>query len=60
MYSTGQGNSASGNMRRDTLCLAFKFIKNMKLGVRIESPITKQTLHRLAIAFVDNTDFYSS
>ena len=32
----------------------------MELGVSIESPLLKQILHRLAMAFVDDTDFYSS
>ena len=50
----------SGHVCRSTLCLTFKLIKNMKLGAHIESLITKQMLCRLAIALVNDADFYFS
>ena len=35
-------------------------MQNMNLGVSVQSLITLEILHWLAIAFVNDTDFYSS
>ena len=40
--------------------LIFKYLENKRLGAIFETPITRQILQRLAIAFVDNTDFYTN
>ena len=55
-----QGNSMPRKMCRDTSCLIFKFLENMKLGDCIDKLLTRQALHRLAIVFADDADFYSS
>ena len=55
---TGQGNSVSGTICRDTSCLIFKHIENKSLGVIVKFPISKGTFVRIAIAFIDDTDFY--
>jgi len=39
--------------------LDIKNMKNIKLGVAIKSPFTKEEVHQLAVAFVDDNDFTS-
>ena len=57
---TGQGNSVSGAICRDTSCLIFKYLEEKQLGAMIKNPISKQIIQRIAIAFVDDTDFYTN
>ena len=57
---TGQGNSVSGAICRDTSCLIFKKLEDESLGVKIYSPIMSTLYVRNAIAFVDDTDFYTN
>ena len=54
---TGQGNSVSGSICRDTSCIIFKHLEDKKLGIDIQHPISQKDFVRLAIAFVDDTDF---
>ena len=56
----GQGNSVSGAICRDTLCLIFKYLEEKKLGAMIRNPVSKRIIQRIAIAFVDDTDFYTN
>jgi len=55
---TGQGNSVSGAIYRDTSCLIFKYLEDKNLGAMLKDPISKEIIQRIAIAFVDDTDFY--
>ena len=57
---TGQGNSVSGAICRDTSCIIFKYLEDLNLGVKVVTPLLKQLFIRLAIAFVDDTDFYTN
>jgi len=57
---TGQGNSVSGAICRDTSCLIFKYLENKRLGAVFNTPLSQKLLQRLAIAFVDDTDFYTN
>ena len=57
---TGQGNSVSGAICRDTSCFIFKYLEEKKLGASIRAPISKEVFQRIAIAFVDDTDFYTN
>ena len=57
---TGQGNSVSGAICRDTSCLIFRYLENKKLGVVVTFPISRGSFIRIAIAFVDDTDFYTN
>jgi len=57
---TGQGNSASGAICRDTSCIIFKQLEKMQLGAQIKVPSDDRILQRVAIAFVDDTDFYAN
>ena len=56
----GQGNSVSGAICRDTSCLIFKYLEQQNLGVKLKNPISKEIIQRIAIAFVDDTDFYTN
>jgi len=55
---TGQGNSASGAICRDTSCLIFRYLEKLKLGAQIKIQSENRMMQRVAIAFVDDTDFY--
>ena len=57
---TGQGNSLSGAICRDTSCIIFKFLEDQRLGAIIEIVKTNRIIQRVAIAFVDDTDFYTN
>ena len=57
---TGQGNSVSGAICRDTSCLIFKHLEELNLGVNVLTPLHKKTFNRLAIVFVDDIDFYTN
>jgi hypothetical protein len=57
---TGQGNSVSGAICRDTSCFIFKYLEEKKLGAKLRAPISKEEFQRIAIAFVDDTDFYTN
>ena len=57
---TGQGNSVSGAICRDTSCLIFKYLEDKNLGAMLKDPISKEIIQRIAIAFVDDTDFYTN
>ena len=45
---------------RDTSYLIFKHLEELNLGVNILTPLLKRIFIRLAIAFVDNIDFYTN
>ena len=53
---TGQGNIISGNICRNKSCLVIKYIEKKNLEATIKSSKDKQ-VHRIAIAFVDDTAF---
>jgi len=57
---TGQGNSASGAICRDTSCVIFKHLEDLKLGAQIRIASEDRYIQRVAIAFVDDTDFYAN
>ena len=57
---TGQGNSVSGAICRDISCLIFKYLEQMNLGAILKHPIIKEIIQRIAIAFVDDTNFYTN
>ena len=57
---TGQGNVLSGNACRNQSCLMFKCVENEELGVTLVTPISKQVMRRTAIAFFDDTVFFSN
>ena len=57
---TGQGNSVSGAICQDTSCLMFKYLEQLNLGVKMQRVEVDKLLIRLAIAFVDDTNFYSN
>ena len=57
---TGQGNSLSGAICRDTSCIIFKYLEDQNLGAIIEIVRTNRIIQRVAIAFVDDTDFYTN
>ena len=60
LCGTGQGNSMSGAVCRDTSCLIFKYLENMRRGVVLKTPMSNKYVFRMIIAFVDDTDFYTS
>ena len=57
---TGQGNSASGAICRDTSCLIFKYLEIQNLGAEIHIASEKRRIQRVVVAFVDDTDFYAN
>ena len=57
---TGQGNSVSGAICRDTSCLIFKYLEQKNLGVLLVHPISRLIIQQITIAFVDDTDFYTN
>ena len=57
---TGQGNLLSGAICRDMLCIIFKYLEGLNLGAIIEVIKSQKSLQRVAIAFVDDTDFYTN
>ena len=57
---TGQGNSVSGSICRDTTCIIFKHLEDRKLEFNAVSPMNKKMMQRIVISFVDDTDFYTS
>ena len=56
----GQGNLLSGVICRDTLCIIFKYLEGLNLGAIIEVIKSQKSLQRVAIAFVDDTNFYTN
>ena len=54
---TRKGNSASCSICRDTSCVIFKHLEDENMGATAVSPIKKNVFQRIAIAFVDETDF---
>ena len=54
---TGQGNSLSGAICRDTSCVIFKYLEEQNLGAIIEIARTNRRIQRVAIAFVDDAKF---
>ena len=50
----------SGAMCRGTSCLMFKKLEDQNLGVIVKTPISNKEVIRSAIAFVDDTDFYTN
>ena len=57
---TGQGNSASGAICRDTSCIIFKKIEKEGLGVIMRLPLSFEEFTRCVIAFVNDIDFYTN
>ena len=60
LCGTGQGNSMSRAICRDIYCLIFKYLENMRRGLLVKKPIINEYIFRMIVAFVDDTDFYSS
>ena len=60
LEGTEQGNSVSDVICRDTLCIIFKKMEEEKLGVITKMPLTLEEFVRCAIAFIDDTDFYTN
>ena len=50
----------SGAICRDTSCLIFKYLEQKKLGAILLHPISNVIIQQIAIAFVDDTDFYTN
>ena len=57
---TGQGNLVSGAICRDTSYIIFRQIENEKLGVVARIPLSCEEFIRCAIAFVDDTNYYTN
>jgi len=57
---TGQGNSVSGAICRDTSCIIFKKIEKEGLGVIARLPLSFEEFTRCVIAFVNDIDFYTN
>ena len=45
---------------RDISYIIFRYVKNINLGSIITSQISNKKVKPLAIAFVDDTDFYTN
>jgi len=56
----GQGNLFSGEACKIKSCKIIKKIKNENIGAIIEAPVSKEIDQRAAIAFVNDTSFYSN
>ena len=50
----------SGAICRDTSCIIFKKLENKRLGVVVRLLLSLVEFIRYAIAFVDDTDFYTN
>jgi len=48
------------NISRDSSCIIIKEVQNNNNRVVITSPITKQSINELVVAFVDDTDFFAN
>ena len=59
LAGTGQGNRFSGDVCRDTSCLIMKVIEQEKVGMRLESVITKRDEVITSVMFVDDADMVS-
>ena len=46
------------NISRDGSCIVIKEIKNNNKGVTITSPIMKASINEMAVAFIDDTNFF--
>ena len=57
---TGQENSVLEAICRDTSCLIFKYIEEKNLGAIIHIKRTNTRIQYIAIAFINDTDFYSN
>lgn len=57
---SGQGNVVSGNMCRDQSCIIFRKLEKDKLGILIVGPISAEEVRRAAIAWIDDTDFFTN
>ena len=55
-----QGNIFAIAANRDQSCFGFKQLEDQNLGAKYQMPITKQMIIKIAIGFVDDTDFYSN
>ena len=60
LCGTGQGNSMSGAICRDISYLIFKYLENMRRGLVVRKPMSNEYIFRMIVAFIDDTDFYSS
>ena len=59
LTGAGQGNVVSVNICRHSSCIILRDIEKENLGVLITSPLTKEIVQQLAIAFFDDNDFAS-
>ena len=56
LTGTGQDNKFSGDLCRDISCLIIREIERKRLGMFIESNVTKTAIQRVLVAFVDDAD----
>ena len=50
----------SGAICRDTSYLIFKYLEQKNLGAKLQNPRSREIIQQIAIAFVDDTDFYTN
>ena len=60
LCGTGQGNSISRALYRDISYLICKHVENAKMGIKVKLLLLQDYLERMIIAFVEDTNFYSS
>ena len=57
---TGQGYILLANISRDGSCIVIKEVQNNNEDATITLPITKASINEMAVAFVDDTDFFAN
>ena len=60
LEGTGQGNSISGAICRDISYLIFKYLEDQQLGAKIIIKKSNKNIQRVAIAFINDIDFYAN
>jgi len=60
LAGNGQGNLFTGAAYQDQSCRGFKNLEQKDLGVKFRQLLSKKAIQRVAIEFVDDTDFYSN
>ena len=58
--STGHGNLFSGESCKVKSCLIFGDIEEKELEIIVKTPISNNNIQRSAVAFVDDTSFYTA
>ena len=53
----GQGHVLLTNIIRDRSCIVIKEVQNNNESATITLPITKASINKIAVAFVDDTNF---